>query len=159
MTTSKNPNVDGPQATPCEAGGLKFNRHVFDFAASYAPAAVVTGALIQIGVVPAGNKLVPHLSRIAIPALDTNGAPTGDYTVGSADDPDALKAAAAAETAVVLSGEDFTVVTSELGALAEDVPVYITATGDFATVAATGKVFADLVIRPFDSNAGDTDLT
>lgn len=158
MTTSKNPNVDGPQATPCEAGGLKFNRHVFDFAASYAPAAIAQNDLLQIGVVPAGNKLVPHLSRISVPVLDSNGAPTGDYAIGSEDNDDALKASAASETAVILSGEDFTAVTSELGALAEDVPIYIKAVNASATSPVTGKVIADLVIRPFDS-AFDTDLT
>lgn len=158
MATSKNPAVDNSKATPCDAGGIRFNRDVFDLAGSYAPAAVASGDLIQIGVIPAGNKLVPHLSRIAVPQLDSNGAPTGDYSIGSAADPDALKASAPAETAVVLSGEDFTAVTSELGALAEDVPVYITAVNGFATLAAAGKVVADLVIRPFNSRI-DTDLT
>ena len=49
MTTSKNPNVDGPQATPCDAGALKFNRHVFDFAGHYAPAAIAADAAAHMG--------------------------------------------------------------------------------------------------------------
>lgn len=158
MATYKNPAVDGPQATPCAAGELKTNRHVFDFAGNYAPASIAVSDLIQIGVVPAGCKLVPQLSRASIPILDTNGAPTGDYTIGSADDPDALKGSAAAETAVVLFGEDWTAVTGELGAKAEDVPVYITATAAAATAQVAGQIVADLVIRPFDS-AVDADLT
>ena len=122
-----------------------------------APAAIAADDLIQIGVVPAGNKLVPQLSRISIPAMDS-GTPTGDYSIGSADDPDALKGSAASETAVVLFGEDFTPVTSELGALGVDVPVYIKALAASATPPVVGQVIADLVIRPFDS-AVDIDLT
>lgn len=159
MSTYKNPNVDGPKSMPLQAGQPVIAPEVFDFAnTGYRPTDVNNGDLIQVGVVPAGCKLVPHLSRLSIPQLDTNAAPTGDYTVGSADDPDALKGSAAAETAVVLSGEDFTAGTSALGAKYVDVPIYVKAVADFATTAAAGKITADWVYRAFDS-AVDVDVT
>lgn len=159
MATSKNPAVDQGQAVPASAGVVVVNRSVFDFSdTSYAPASIASADLIQIGVVPAGCKLIPHLCRISVPTLDSNGSPTGDYTLGSSVDPDALKGSAAAETAVVLSGEDFTATTSELGAKAADVKVYLKAVAAVATAAVTGSIIADLAIRAYDSQV-DTDVT
>lgn len=152
MANTYNPAVKQGVAVPDSAGDLKLNRFIYDFAqTSYADADINDLDTIVIGVVPAGCKLVPHLSRIVIPQLDTNGAPTGDYQIGTVTDPDALKGSAAAETAVILSGEDFTVLTSELGAKASDVEVVISAIGNVATTTTTGKIIAELVVRPYDS--------
>lgn len=152
MATYKNPAVLAAKATPTCAGQPKINREVFDFAnTAYRPAAIGVGDLIQIGVVPAGCKLVPQLSRISVPALDSNGAPTGDYEIGTATDPDALKATAPSETAVTLFGEDFNLTTADIGAKSVDVPIYLRAIAASATAPVAGKVIADLVIRPYDS--------
>lgn len=158
MANTYNPAVKQGVAVPVSAGDIVMNRFIYDFAqTSYADADINDTDTITIGVVPAGCKLVPHLSRISIPILDTNGAPTGDYSLGTATDPDALKGSAAAETAVVLSGEDFTVLTSELGAKASDVEVILTAIGNVATTTAVGKIYVELAIRPYDSRL-DSDV-
>lgn len=158
MATTYNPAVRQGKAVPTEAGSLKLLREVYTLGSSYASTDINNGDLIQVGVVPAGCKLVPHLSRLSVPAIDSNGAPTGDYTIGSATDPDALKGTAASETAVVLSGEDFDLVNGALGAKAADVPIYVKAIADSATTPTTGSFVADWVIRPYDS-AVDSDLT
>lgn len=157
MTTYTNPATERSLVNTDSAGVLACNPSKFALGASYAPSDINTGDLIQIGIVPAGCKLVPHLCRISVPVLDSNGAPTGDYSIGSATDPDALKDTAASETAVVLSGEDFTADTSELGARNVDVPVYIKALADSATTPTTGTIDVDLVIRAYDANV-DSDV-
>lgn len=152
MTTSANHGVSKNVRTGEAAGVPTLNPFVFDFAASYAPATFtsVTSDRIQIGEVPAGEVLVPHLCRISIPQLDSNGAPTGDYSIGTADDPDALKGSAASETAVVLTGEDLLVQATPVGARDVPTPIYIHALAAHATVAVTGKVKFDQVTRPYD---------
>ena len=159
MATYRNPAVLAAKAVGTEAGDLVLNREVFDFAnTGYKAASIANNDLIQIGVVPAGNKLVPHLCLLQIPILDTNGSPTGDYTLGSANDPDALKGSAAAETAVNLSGEDFILGTADLGAQYDDVPIYLKAVNNFATLQVTGKIVFDVVTRPYDPGV-DVDVT
>lgn len=158
MATTYNPAVRQGKAVPTEAGQLKVLHEVYTLGASYASTDINNGDLIQVGVVPAGCKLVPHLSALRIPAIDSNGAPTGDYTIGSATTPAALKGSAASETAVTLSGEDFLLASAELGAKAADVPIYVKAVADSATTPTTGSFVADWVIRPYDS-AVDTDVT
>lgn len=136
-----------------DAGQLTYNRFVFDFAASYRPPTFTNASSdkIQIGEVPAGEVLVPHLCRIEIPAIDTHGSPTGDYSIGTADDPDALKGTAASETAVVLTGEDILVQASGVGDRDEPTPIYLVALGAHATVAPTGKVVFEQITRPYDA--------
>lgn len=152
MATYTNPAAERSMANTDSAGVLVVNPFKFDFAnTAYAPATVPINTLIQIGIVPAGCKLVPHLCRISVPILDANGVPTGDYTIGSATDPDALKGSAASETAVVLSGEDFIADTSQLGSRTVDVPVYIKAIAASATAPVVGVIEADLAIRAFDA--------
>lgn len=158
MTTYSNPAADRGAANVDSAGVVAVNRFKFDLAQSYAPTDLNNGDLIKIGFVPAGCKLVPHLCCIKVPALDSNGSPTGDYTIGTADDPDALKGSAASETAVTLSGEDFVLATADIGAKNVDVAVYIKAVADSATTPATGTVVADLAIRAYDSSI-DSDVT
>jgi len=152
MSTYSNPAAARSLSNTDRAGSVVVNPFKFDFAnTGYAPTALAATTLIQIGIVPAGCKLIPHLCRISVPVLDSNGAPTGDYSIGSATTPTALKASAASETAVVLSGEDFTADTSELGSRTVDVPVYITIINVSATAPVTGVIEADLAIRAFDA--------
>lgn len=159
MPTYKNPSVLQGKAVPLAAGLAVVNREVFDVAnASYKPASLVNGDRIQIGVVPAGCKLVSHLSLIRIPILDTNGVPTGSASLGTNTTPAALRATAVVNAAQVISGEDFTTATSDIGAKDVDVPLYAVFTANVATLAVTGKIISDVVVRPYDSNV-DTDVT
>jgi len=157
MATFKNPAVLQGKAVPAQAGGLCLNREVFDFAATaYRPAAIANADRIQIGVVPAGCKLVSHLSQIRLPVIDTNGTATGQASIGTNGAPAALKAAGAVNTAQILSGEDLTA--ADIGAKEVDVPIYLVFTAAVATAQVAGKAIADLVVRPYDSNV-DTDVT
>lgn len=153
MTISRNPGVSKNVRTSEAAGQLSLNHFEFDFAAPYAPATFTnsTSDAIQIAEIPAGEVLVPHLCRISIPQLDTDGSPTGDYSIGTEDDPDALKGTAASETAVVLTGEDILVQATPVGSRDQPTPIYVHARGAHATVATTGKVVVDLVTRPYDA--------
>jgi len=153
MATARNPGVSKNVRTSEDAGQLTLNHFEFDLAASYRPTsfAATTSDRIQIGEVPAGEVLVPHLCRIAVPVLDTHNSPTGDYSIGTADDADALKGTAASETAVVLSGEDLLVQPDGVGSRDQPTPIYLHALGAHATLAATGKVVFDQVSRPFDA--------
>lgn len=159
MATFKNPAVLQGKPVPTQANQIAPVREVFDLAnPAYRPAAVANGDRIQIGVIPAGCKLIPHLTCIRLPQIDSNGTPTGQAQIGTANDPDALRAAGAVNAAQTLSGEDFTLATADLGAKFEDVPVYLAFTANVATLAASGKIVVDLALRPYDS-AVDTDVT
>lgn len=159
MATYKNPAVLQGKAVPQQAGELVLPaREVFDFAnTAYKPAAIVNTDKIQIGVIPAGCKLVPHLASIQIPIIDTNGAPTGQASIGTATTPAALKAAAAVSGAAQrLTGEDL--LPADIGAKDVDVPVYLTFTANVATLQTVGKILADLPVRSYDSSV-DVDVT
>lgn len=158
MATTYNPAVRQAKPVPTSAGALKVLREIYTLGSSYASTDINNNDLIQVGVVPAGCKLVPHLSSISIPAIDSNGAPTGDYMLGTATDADALKGSAASETAVILSGEDFDQVNGVIGSKTADVPIYVKAVADSATTPTTGSFIANWVIRPFEAGI-DTDIT
>jgi hypothetical protein len=153
MTDFYNPaTLNGPQAVPREAGQLTLIPSRFNFAtASYRPAAIVATDRILIGIVPAGCKLVEHLCRIAIPALDSNGSPTGDYSVGTAAAAASLAAAGAAETARTLTVANI-LVPGNIGSREVDTPIYATFTNNIATVPSTGTIVADLVVRAYDTS-------
>jgi hypothetical protein len=114
------------------AGLMAIDKFTFSLAASYATGAATDESLIEIGIVPAGQVLVPQLSLLDIPVLDSNGAPTGDYEIGTAAVPAALKASAAAETAVVLFGEDW--LRPVIGSETEDTPILIRVVNVIATL-------------------------
>ena len=134
-----------------DAGQLTLNNQVFDFAKD-GPATFtsVTTDKIHFATIPAGEVLVQHLSSISLPAIDTHGTPTGDYSIGTADDEDALKGTAASETAVVLTGEDI-LVSGVIGSPNAPVLLYIHALAAHATVSTTGKIVSNLVTRPYDA--------
>lgn len=162
MTTYANPANSHKLPSPMLAGEITFRRFKFDLSdANYAPttATIVANDLLEIGVVPAGMKLVPHLGHAEVPQLDSNGTPTGDFAIGSATDPDALKGNQASETAVVMTGEDFLIVagTAELGAKEANVPIYIKAVNASATNPKTGVIYLDAFFRPYTDD--DADIT
>lgn len=152
MTTRTPPNTQAAAATATEAGGLTFNKFFYDFADKTYAGNLAANDLLCIGVVPAGNKLVPHLSRIDMIQIDSGGAPTGDYSIGTADVPDALKASTASETAAaILFGEDFALATAEVGSKTVDTPIYVKAINASQTTPTIGKIVSHLVTRPWDS--------
>lgn len=152
MATKKNPANEGVAGSIFAAHLLGGQRFEFDLSASYAAGSATDETLICIGYVPADCVMVRHLSRLEIPQLDSNNAPTGDYEVGTAADPDALKASAAAETAVVLSGEDWRTDTDTgvIGSETEETPIYIRVSNVIATLG-TGTIVFDLVYRARNS--------
>jgi hypothetical protein len=159
MTTYSNAGRLAAVVAASAANSLTVNRFDFNLAGGERPTTKVAGDRIKIGVVPPLEKLVPHLCLLIIPQLDSNGAPTGDYSVGSEDDADALKASAPAETAVTLSGEDFILTgTGDIGAEAEEVGIYITLDNTLATLALTGVIKFVQVTRPYDTTY-DSDVT
>ena len=147
MADFANPNINDVLPNVPDTGTIAFNRFTYDQAASYHAAAVSVGDRIQIGVIPAGQVMVQHLSRLSIPALE-GATPLSDYTIGTEADPDALKGTAASETAVVLTGEDFLVGADPIGHPAEDTPIYITSiTANQTNVATTGKIVFEPALR------------
>jgi hypothetical protein len=152
MPDFTNPAIaQGPHPIPREAGKVTLISNRFDFSKSYRPTTIVAGDRIQIGVVPAGCKLVEHLSRVAIPSLDSAGSPTGDYSVGVQGAPASLAAAAAAETPRTLTVANI-LVPGNIGSDEVDTPIYAVFTNNVATVPSTGVIVADLAVRPYDSN-------
>lgn len=140
--------------------GAVFAQHVvgvprfkFDLSASYASGAATDETLILLGYVPADCVMVRHLSRFEIPQLDSNGAPTGDFEIGTAADPDALVASAAAETAVVYFGEDIRTdtATGVIGSKTEDTPIYLRVVNAIATLG-TGTIVSDIAFRAWNTD-------
>lgn len=152
MATTYAPGVlsKGVVATSEDAGQLTFNPFTFDFAnTAYRPTTLVAGDKLQIGLVPKGERLVPHLCRADMLKLDTHVSPTGDYSIGTSATTDALKASTAAETAAAtLFGEDWALSTAEVGSDTDDTPIYIVIINDIATVPSTGKIKFWQVTRP-----------
>lgn len=154
MTIHKNPASEKNVATPQQAGELVVQPCKFDFAASYTTDTLALNDQVLVGVVPAGAVLVQHLSRISLPAFETDGSPTGDYTVGTDADPDALIGTGAAETARVLSGEDFTA-GNVVGDRFNDTPIYAKFSEAVTAVTTTGVITADLVFRAWQEGIDD----
>lgn len=111
---------------------------------------IANGDQVQIGVVPAGMVLVPHLSLFQAPILDSNGAPTLTYKVGTDAVPDAVAAQKSGSTAQTLAGKDFTL-TGVVGDPENDTPIYLTATAAAATLAAVGDIVFTPALRAWDT--------
>lgn len=154
MTTNyTNPAAERSMANSDSAGQLVVNPFKFDVAnTAYKPASLGIGDAIQIGIVPAGCVLLPHLSLVRIPALDTNGSPTGSASIGTAASAANLKATTAVSAAQTLSGEDFLLVNGPIGSKTVDTPILLTFTAAVATLQTTGTIYADLAIRAWDAN-------
>lgn len=139
-------------ATSEDAGQASHNTFKLDLAnAAYRPATLAQNDRIAIGVVPAGEKLVPHLCQIVMPVIDSNGAPTGDWRIGTTATDNALTGNNAAETAVRLSGEDLS--DADIGSKTEPTIIWVKFVNAVATVAPTGVIKAHLVSRPWNSQA------
>jgi hypothetical protein len=154
MTTFINSKLRA-RATPDGAGELYIDRQVtnLDAIVTSAPA---SGDNIQIGIVPAGCKLVPHLCLLQVPVLDTNAASTVKYKIGTV----ASVAALAAEVTPgnnatsSIASASFLVGAAGFGSPTDDVPIYLTLSAAVATqpaAGARGKVLFDVALRAWDS--------
>jgi hypothetical protein len=156
MTTFFNTKLRS-RVTPDASGDLCLDRQITDLdAAGFLTSAPASGDNIQIGVVPAGCKLVPHLCLLQVPALDTNAASTVKYKIGSV----ATAAALAAEVTPgnnatsVVPAASFIVTAAGFGSPTDDTPVYLNLSAAVATqpaAGARGKVLFDLALRAWDS--------
>ena len=142
MTIYANPAVSRNVRNTGNASDLTVNVFVFDLAnTAYRPASIGVGDQIQVGVVPAGDILVPHLCRYDSAVVDSNGTPTGSASLGTIGTPAALKATTAVGATQLLTAEDFALATAgTIGDPNADVPIYLTFTAAVATLAATGKI-------------------
>lgn len=111
--------------------------------------ALAAGDAIQIGVVPAGHVLVPKLSTLDLPVLDTGASGTGEFSVGTSDDPDGLAPAAAGTAAVAKGVGDLA--GAAIGSPLNDVPILLTCTSACTTQATTGEITGDWVLRAWDA--------
>jgi hypothetical protein len=151
MTTYANPAAERSMANNDRVGDLVVNPFAFDVAnAAYKPASLAISDKVQIGIVPAGCVLLPHLSLIRIPALDTNGSPTGSASIGTSASAANIKATTSVSAAQTLSGEDFLLTNGPIGSRTVDTPIYLTFTAAVATLQTTGTIYADLAIRCWD---------
>ena len=149
MATFKNPQDTNRGLSVLAQGLLVFDRFVFKLSAAYAAGAAADESDIQIGEVPVDCVLVPHLSRLSVPVLDSNGSPTGDYSIGTLAAPALLKAAAAAETAAVLFGEDWNVPAGPVGSPSAPTPIVLHVTNVIATLG-TGDIVFEPVFRAWN---------
>lgn len=155
MATYSNPSLATLTPIPSAVGPLIHDRRVFDLAAAagYRPSTLVSGDDIVLFTVPAGCVLVPHLCRIAFPVIDSNGAPTGQASIGTTAVPAALRAAQAISgSARVDSGEDFLAPAAPIGHPTEPVNVVLRLTANVATIAASGQIVSDFVVRAYRSD-------
>jgi len=152
-------NVSKNVATSEAASNLTFNKFVTDLSKAASgfqvlgiPATLVApqiGDQIQIGVIPAGEILVPHLCRFTNPIIDSGA--TGIASLGTTALPAGIKATASVQAAATYVGSGFAISTGEVGADNAETPVYLTFTAAVATLAATGLIVWDQVTRPWNS--------
>lgn len=141
-----------PGVTATAAGAVYIDRQTTDLANTQEfPAAAANADQIQIGVVPAGHVLVPQLTLIQVPQIDTNGAATGKYKIGTATTLDAVVIEQNGSAAKTLFGKDL-VLTGTVGSQTDDTPIYLNVSAAIATQAATGKIVADFAFRAYESS-------
>jgi hypothetical protein len=142
MATLKNPAHYSNQFSVLAQGLLAFNRFTFDLTASYAAGAATDETLIVIGYIPVDCVMVPHLSRLAMPQMDSHGSPTGDWEVGIASNTDALLGTTAAETAAAVTfGEDWLRPAEVIGSRTEETPILVRVSNVIATLGTGSIVF------------------
>lgn len=115
-----------------------------------------SGDSIQIGVVPAGCKLVPQLCTLQVPVLDTNGASTVKYKIGSVATPAALAAEVTPgnNAASIVPASSFIVTAAGFGSATDDTPIYLNLSAAIATqpaAGARGNIVFDVAMRAWDS--------
>lgn len=135
--------------TATAAGALYVDPQSVDIAdASLALGALAVNDTIQIGVVPAGHVLVPHLSTLSVPVLDSNGTATGKVSIGTTADAASLLAATSVGSAI--SKGVGTLLAGAVGSATEDVPILATVTAAMATQATAGTITGQWVLRAYD---------
>lgn len=152
MPTYSNPSLAPLTPIPSSVGPLIHDRRTFDLAASagHRPASLVSGDDIVLFTVPAGCVLVPHLCRFSFPVIDSAGSPTGQASIGTTAVPAALRAAAVVSGAARIdSGEDLLQPTAPIGHPTEPVNVVLRFTANVATLATTGQIVSDFVVRAY----------
>lgn len=147
-----------PRVTGLASGALYIDRQEVSLADDNAwPSAVALGDQIQIGVVPAGCVLVPWLSNLNLPVLDSGPSGTLSVSVGTQATPAALKATATAIAPANVAGSTLApgVV---IGSNLTNTPIFITATAAAVAAAQTGTIVFDLALRPWVDrfDAGNT---
>lgn len=149
MSTINNPKLVS-RITPTANGALYIDRQITDVSDPVqVPAALANGDQLQIGVVPAGSKLVPRLCTLQVPLLDTNVTKTGKFKIGTAGTADALVAEYTIAAAVTDLQTNFKDV--EIGSSTDDTPIYLTLSAALATQATAGKIVFDVALRAWDS--------
>lgn len=157
MSTYNNPSMVAG-ITPEAAGAIYVDRQVTDLAnAAVVPAALAVGDLLQIGVIPAGAVLVPELSTLRLPQIDTGGSGTGAASIGVAGSNAAIAAAQSVTAAKDIrgSGLSFSALPGASVAFGDpddDTPIYLVLTGALVTQAKTGKVVCDFAFRAYVQN-------
>jgi hypothetical protein len=119
------------------------------------PAHLVNGDKLQIGVIPAGATLIPDLSTVRIPVIDTNGAPTATGTIGTPDRSNSLAVTQTLSAPVYLRGYDLNyngqdTDTTIYGSADSDIQILLTLTAAVATQAITGRIVCDFAFRAFN---------
>jgi hypothetical protein len=160
MPTYSNPSLATLTPIPSTVGPAIHDRRVFDLAAAagYRPPSLVNTDDIVLFTVPAGCVLIPHLTRIAFPVIDSNGTPTGQASIGhvvqdAAAVPASLRAAQSVGTAVrVDSGEDFLQPNVPIGHPTLPTNVILRLTANVATLAASGQIVSDYFVRAYRSD-------
>lgn len=164
MTQYLNPHIRSG-ITPNEAGALYIDRQVTqlnDLAVIPAGTVFAIGDQLQIGVIPAGAVLLPELSTLNLPIVDTNGAPTAHGSIGTAASATQIAAAQALGAAVTLRGSSLALSAQPgaslgLGSPDTDTPIYLTFTALVATLAPTGQFVLDLALRAFNPDFDPND--
>lgn len=147
MSKFANPKLT-PKVTPFAVGALYVDRQVFDLSdLAYKPSALAIGDLIQIGIVPAGCTLVPQLSTASIAILDTAGSPTATYTIGTEASAASLLASKNGNAVVTVAPGGF--LNPTIGSPDTDTPIYAKVTTAAATLATSGKITVNLVLRAY----------
>lgn len=132
-------------------GALYYDRQQTDIAdPGLGLGTLAVGDSVQVGVVPAGHVLVPELSGISVPQLDTNASATGKVSIGTADDTAVLLAATTVGSAISKGIGDFAADVA-IGDAENDTPIVLVVTAANATQATTGTIVANLVLRAFDA--------
>lgn len=151
MATLKNPDHEKLSYGAFQAGVVHVQQFVYNLAADYHSSDINLADKIQIGIIPAGCRMIPQLSQATIPAIE-GGTPASDYTIGTAGDPDALAGTGASETARNLFGEDWTL-TNTVGHPSQPTPIYITiTTADMDTEVVSGSIVTNLAFRAWDDS-------
>jgi hypothetical protein len=147
MTQYSNPKMV-PGITAEASGAIYLDRQVTQLGDPVAfPKALQVGDQVQVGVIPAGHVMVPYLSAINIPKLDTNAAATGTYSLGTEAKPALFGAGinAGQVKQAVLTGTDV------IGDPEKDIPLYLTLTASLATQVAAGRIVFDVALRAWRS--------